>query len=208
MEYNTNRENLHYREYGRSVVKMMEFVCGMETGERREEATRALVGVMGMVGGLSLNEPGELHKLWIHLMLMCDFKLADAWPYGEEELILLKGLDGRKMSERGMRLPYKSSETDNGFYGVYIQEMMHKLKDMPDGEEYELASNLVVQQTKRLYLAWNGVLPSDDIIVNFVEKVSGDERIGKRFLGENIVVNPMSIPADNSFQKKKKRRKR
>ena len=56
MEYNTKRGDMQYREYGRNVKKMVEFVCGLEESEKKNQAVRSLVNVMGLVSGLSIKD--------------------------------------------------------------------------------------------------------------------------------------------------------
>ena len=207
MEYNTKRGDMQYREYGRSVMKMIEQVCAAEDGEPRNEATRALVGVMGQVSGLSIRDEVSLHKLWDHLMVLSQFRLEKAWPYSQEELQSLKQRATQEQQRPTQRLPYKNSQIDHRHYGAHLEKMMQQLKEMPDGEEYEALSLLVAQQAKRSYLVWNGELSDDNIVVQQMAQVSDDARVAEKLTDKPIYVNPATLPIEPVATKKKKKKK-
>lgn len=208
MEYNTKREEMKYREYGRSVKKIIEQVCASEEGEAKNEATRALIPVMGQVSGLSVRDEVSLHKLWDHLMVLSEFRLASAWPYGSEELEQLKQHVEAGNAKPGERLPYRSTTIRHRHYGANLEAMIRQLKNTPDGEEYDALSSLVAQQAKRSYLVWNGELSDDDTIVNQMAQLSGDERVEEHLHGKGIFVNYDTLPVENSGKNKKKKKKK
>jgi hypothetical protein len=48
MEYNTTRNNLAMREYGRHVQKMIEHLLSIEDPERRQRNAHAVIELMGI----------------------------------------------------------------------------------------------------------------------------------------------------------------
>lgn len=208
MEYNTQRGDMQYREYGRSVKKIIESVCELPDGETKDEAAKGIVSMMAVVSGLSLRDDVSYHKLWDHLMVMSDFKLSSAWPFGEEELVKLQNRQNEEGNSGKERLPYKSTKVSSRHYGEYVEAMLHSLKAMPDGEEYNDLVNLVAQQAKRDYLVWNGELSDDNIIVEYMVRVSGDSRIDALLRDQPITVNSVSMPVESTTPKKKKKKKK
>ncbi|MBO4307362.1 MAG: DUF4290 domain-containing protein [Bacteroidales bacterium] len=208
MEYNTKRGDMQYREYGRNVKKMVEFVCGLEESEKKNQAVRSLVNVMGLVSGLSIKDDVSYHKLWDHLMVLSSFRLESAWPFGQEELDALKQRMSEDHKVNRERLHYKNSNINRRHYGAYLEAMMKKLKDMPDGDEYDALSMLIAQQAKRSYLVWNGELSSDNIVVDQLAETSGDSRIKDKFQNKNIYVSHNSLPTDVSQNNKKRKKKK
>lgn len=208
MEYNTNRGNMAYREYGRTIGKMIEKVCRMEEGETRRTAAKAIVTAMGTVSGVSLKDDVAYHKLWDHLMRMSDFRLEDAWPFDKGELEQMKA-DNGVWNEGGgkKRLPYSDGKISNRQYGQLLEKMVKKIKTLPDGEELNELVMQAAQQTKRDYLTWNGELGDDSIIVDWMVETSGDERIRKILNGKAIIVPVNTMPKDVIHQKKKKKKK-
>lgn len=208
MEYNTNRSDMRFREYGRSVGKIIENVCELPEGETKNEATQGIITVMALVSGMSLRDDVSYHKLWDHLMVMSDFKLRGAWPFGDEELEKLMSRENEAEKEKKERLPYKDSTIASRHYGEYIEAMLHNLKSMPDGDEYNDLVTLIAQQAKRDYLVWNGELSDDNIIVDHMLRVSGDERIDALLRDKPITVPNGSLPVETTGQKKKKKKKK
>ena len=197
---------MRYREYGRTITKIIEEVCKYPDGEKKNEAAKAIVYAMSLVTGISVKDDVAYHKLWDHLMILSDFALEQAWPFSQEELETLKA---RASSEKTKpdKIPYKNSQIHRRHYGLYLESMMKKLKDVPDGEEYKALSALVTQQAKRSYIVWNGDLSDDNIIVDQVAKESGDSRISENLKDRNIYVNPNSLPIEPVNGKKKKKKK-
>ena len=88
IEYNTKRNKLIIREYGRNVQKMVEDTLAIEDRDQRTAAARAIVRVMAQ-----LNDPTDKptvspqesidywHKLWDHLYIISDYKLDIDSPF-------------------------------------------------------------------------------------------------------------------------------
>ena len=207
MEYNTARCDMEYREYGRTIKKIVESVCSYPDGEQKDEATRAIVYSMALVANVSVKDDIAYHKLWDHLMVLSSFRLDHAWPFSEEELQELKK---RVLTDEQMpaeRLAYKNDQISSRYFGANLEKMLKKLKNFPDGEEYENLVNLVAQQTKRDFLVWNGELADDNIIVDNMERLSGDPRVGKLLRDKEIIVPQNTLPVDTTTNRKKKRKK-
>lgn len=208
MEYNTKRGDMMFREYGRSVKKIIDDVCELPDGDTKKEASQAIITMMGLVSGLSLRDDVSYHKLWDHLMLMSDFKLASAWPFEAKELETLKERNSGEKQEERERLPYKSGEIKIRQYGEYLQSMLKNLSEVPDGEEYNELVKLIAQHAKRDYLVWNGELSDDNIIVDQMVRMSGDERVEMLLRDRPIDVPNGTMPIDIISSKKKKKKKK
>ena len=81
MEYNTTRNHLEIREYGRHIQKMVEYVLTLEDREKRQKNAYALIELMGFLNPHLKNVEDFRHKLWDHLFLISDFKLDVESPY-------------------------------------------------------------------------------------------------------------------------------
>ncbi|MBR3959496.1 MAG: DUF4290 domain-containing protein [Bacteroidales bacterium] len=207
MEYNTKRGDMMYREYGRTIKKLIDKVCDLTEDDKRDEAAKSLVYVMGQVGGMSVKDEVQYRKLWDHLMIMSEFRLAKSWPFGEEELEQLRKRADEESSKPKTRLQYKNVKIENRQYGEYLEKMMKKLNEVPDGEEYDALSALMAQQAKRDYLVWNGELAEDNIVIDQMTRMSGDARVGERLRDKAIDVPLNTLPTDITPTKKKKKKK-
>ena len=81
MEYNTTRNHLIMREYGRHVQRMIEHVQQIEDPERRQRNAQSVIELMGFLNPHLKNIEDFRHKLWDHLFLIADFKLDVESPY-------------------------------------------------------------------------------------------------------------------------------
>src|ERR1700712_2478015 len=81
MEYNTTRNYLPMREYGRHIQKMVEHLLSIEDRERRQKQAGVLIELMGFLNPHLKNVEDFRHKLWDHLFFMSDFKLDVESPY-------------------------------------------------------------------------------------------------------------------------------
>ncbi|WP_431212509.1 DUF4290 domain-containing protein [Puia sp. P3] len=78
MEYNTTRNHLIMREYGRHIQKMIEYLLVLEDKEKRQRNAQAVIELMGFLNPHLKNVEDFRHKLWDHLFLISDFKLEVA----------------------------------------------------------------------------------------------------------------------------------
>ncbi|HWB91206.1 MAG TPA: DUF4290 domain-containing protein [Puia sp.] len=81
MEYNTTRNHLVMREYGRHIQKMIEYLVTLEDKEKRQRNAHAVIELMGFLNPHLKNVEDFRHKLWDHLFLISDFRLEVASPY-------------------------------------------------------------------------------------------------------------------------------
>jgi hypothetical protein len=81
MEYNTTRNHLIMREYGRHIQKMIEYLLSLEDPEKRQRNAQVVIELMGFLNPHLKNVEDFRHKLWDHLFLISDFKLDVASPY-------------------------------------------------------------------------------------------------------------------------------
>ena len=81
MEYNTTRNHLIMREYGRHIQKMVEYLLTIKDKEERQRNAQAAIELMGFLNPHLKNVEDFRHKLWDHLFLISDFKLDVESPY-------------------------------------------------------------------------------------------------------------------------------
>ena len=81
MEYNTTRNHLIMKEYGRHIQKMVEYLLKIEDKETRQRNAYAVIELMGFLNPHLKNVEDFRHKLWDHLFLISDFTLDVESPY-------------------------------------------------------------------------------------------------------------------------------
>ena len=92
LEYNTSRNKLIIREYGRNIQKMIEDAVKIEDREKRNEAAKAIVKAMslattanGNVSNTQIQKERESidywRKLWDHLFIISNYQLDVDSPF-------------------------------------------------------------------------------------------------------------------------------
>ena len=108
MQYNTTRNHLAMREYGRHVQRMVEHLLTIEDKERRQRNAQIVIELMGFLNPHLKNVEDFRHKLWDHLFLISDFKLEVDSPYPIPTR--------ESLSERPKPLPYPNGVGETGFF--------------------------------------------------------------------------------------------
>jgi hypothetical protein len=66
MEYNTTRNHLTIREYGRHIQKMVDYIITIEDRQKRQEQAHVAIELMGFLNPHLKNVEDFRHKLWDH----------------------------------------------------------------------------------------------------------------------------------------------
>src|ERR1044072_1539014 len=81
MEYNTTRNYLSMREYGRHIQKMVEYLLTVDDRAERQRQAMIVIELMGFLNPHLKNVEDFRHMLWDHLFFISDFKLDVDSPY-------------------------------------------------------------------------------------------------------------------------------
>jgi hypothetical protein len=156
MEYNTTRNHLVIREYGRHIQKMVEYVLTLEDREKRQKNAYALIELMGFLNPHLKNVEDFRHKLWDHLFLISDFKLDVDSPYPIPTRETLKA--------RPQQLGYPKRYPRYNHLGKNIEIVIDKALNETDGEKRQGFANAIAYYMKLTYSNWHKELVHDDNI--------------------------------------------
>ena len=146
MDYNTQRELLQMPEYGREIQKMIELAVTLPTKEERLRCARTIVKLMETkVPQLRENADYE-QTLWDHLYIMSHKQLDIDWPFD------VSGAERLQEKPQPMKLPQQEIRLRH--YGKMVEELMEKLKTMPEGVERDELVRLTANQMKRDLAQW------------------------------------------------------
>jgi hypothetical protein len=81
MEYNTQRNYLVMKEYGRHIQRMVEHVVSIEDRQKRQAQAQVVIELMGTLNPHLKNVEDFRHMLWDHLFFVSDFRLDVDSPY-------------------------------------------------------------------------------------------------------------------------------
>lgn len=167
IEYNTERPDIRYPEYGRSVQEMLQYAKTIEDPFRRQKTVESIVQLMQLlnpIGNRNMDDYRE--KLWNHAFAIANYELEVTPPTG----IAIRREDERPTAEP---LGYPATATRFRHYGNGIQALMQKAIEMPDGPKKEGFVEVIGSYMKLAYKTWNKEhYVSDDIVREDLEILS------------------------------------
>ncbi|HSN08056.1 MAG TPA: DUF4290 domain-containing protein [Hanamia sp.] len=167
MEYNTTRNHLTIREYGRHIQKMAEYVLTIEDREKRQKNAEALVELMGFLNPQLKNVEDFRHKLWDHLFLITDFKLEVDSPYPIPTQETLR--------PKPDPLPYPKRYPKYNHLGKNIEIIIDKALNEEDAEKRQGFANSIAYYMKLTYSNWHKELVHDDNIQTELSAITKGE---------------------------------
>ena len=156
MEYNTTRNQLAMREYGRHIQKMIEHLLSIEDPERRQRNAQAVIELMGFLNPHLKNVEDFRHKLWDHLFLISDFKLEVKSPYPIPTKETLKG--------KPKPLHYPKRYPKFSHLGKNLEVIINKALKEENPDKRLGFANAVAYYMKLAYNNWHKEIVHDDAI--------------------------------------------
>jgi Domain of unknown function (DUF4290) len=156
MEYNTTRNYLVMREYGRHIQKMIEYLLTIEDPEHRQQNAQVVIELMGFLNPHLKNVEDFRHKLWDHLFLISDFKLNVKSPYPIPTRETLK--------TKPDPLPYPKRYPRFSHLGKNLEVVIDKALKEENPEKKLGFANAIAYYMKLAYNNWHKELVHDDAI--------------------------------------------
>jgi len=156
MEYNTTRNHLIMREYGRHVQKMVEHIQSIEDPERRQGNAEAVIELMGCLNPHLKIVEDFSHKLWDHLFLVADFKLDVKSPFPTPTR--------EKLKARPQPLPYPKRSSKFSHLGKNLEDVINKALEEQNPEKRQAFANAIAYYMKLAYNNWHKEVVHDDAI--------------------------------------------
>ena len=156
MEYNTTRNHLIMREYGRHIQKMIEYILSLEDREQRQRNALVVIELMGFLNPHLKNVEDFRHKLWDHLFLISDFKLDVASPYPIPTRETLRA--------RPKPLKYPKRYPKFSHLGKNLEIVINKALAEENPDKRSGFANAVAYYMKLAYNNWHKETVHDDAI--------------------------------------------
>lgn len=179
LEYNTARDKMIVREYGRNVQKLINFAKTIEDRNERTRFCHFIVQIMEQMH--PHREGGDVkRKLWDHLHLIANLELDvdSPYPLPEPETIFAKPEP----------LKYNLRPVQFKQYGKNIERIIEKTIELEDEEIKKLMVKIIGNHLKKLYLNWNRESVSDELIYEHIKQLSN----GKLEIPEDLELNSTS----------------
>ena len=206
MEYNTQREQLKIADYGRNVVKLIEYCKTLPDREERTRMANTIIDVMAQVNPKVKERADYRHTLWDHMMFMSNYTLDvdSPYPVSPEEPIQM---NPNRIERRESGIRYRH-------YGRALEDMIKAVAEMPESEERNVLTQHIANTMKRQYLQWNRDSVDDALIEEQLAELS-EGRLslpeGFKFRDSQEYLDSlatMQAKKDASETKKKKKKKK
>jgi hypothetical protein len=214
-EYNTSRNSLVIKEYGRNVQKMIEYAISIKDRKKRTETAKAIVRVMSEIHpDTKENSNNNLHnlsidywrKLWDHLFIISNYQLdVDApFPKPTPEVKVIKTV---KHEYGKFKVTYRT-------YGRNMETIIKKVAQYPMPQR-EFMGKILANELKKLYLLYNRNTVNDELIISQLKELSCKKIVlpddfqllsTKEILKYNG--NTQFMPVGNTKKSNKKRKKK
>ena len=167
MDYNTSRNYLGMKEYGRHVQKMVEYVLTIEDKEKRQQQAQAVIELMGFLNPHLKNVEDFRHKLWDHLFFISNFKLDvdSPYPIPTKETYKLKPDP----------LPYPKRHPKYAHLGKNLEVVIDKALKEEDPDKKVGFANAIAYYMKLSYSTWHKELVHDDAIRSELNSITGGQ---------------------------------
>jgi uncharacterized membrane protein YgcG len=185
MEYNTTRNHLTMREYGRHIQKMVEYLLSIEDKEKRQRNAMAMIELMGFLNPHLKNVEDFRHKLWDHLFLISDFKLDVESPYPIPTRETLKA--------KPEVLAYPKRYPKYNHLGKNIEVVINKALKEENPEKRQGFANSIAYYMKLTYSNWHKELVHDDNIQSELNTITEGQL---EFNSRPFVKHRTDVPSD------------
>lgn len=167
-EYNTQRNHLTLREYGRNVQNLVAFIKTIDDKEKRNKYAALLVELMKMINPEFSKDASEYtQKVWDDLFIISKFDLDVESPFPiPESTILERKPDRMKYSLNSIRFRH---------YGKNIEILIKNAIALEDPKEKEGAVIAIGKLMKSFYQTWNKDNIEDEQVLKNIRQLSEDQ---------------------------------
>ena len=164
LDYNTGREKLLMPEYGREIQKMVDYAIELPTKEERLSCAKSIVKMMLTKVPQIRSNAGYEQTLWDHLYLMSDKRLDIDWPFD------VSGAE--KFHSKPASIPLPQNRIRLRHHGRLVEELLEKLKEMPNGLERDELVRQTANQMKRDLMTWGHGSADDEKVVDDIARLT------------------------------------
>ena len=194
LDYNTQREKLLMPEYGREIQKMVDYAVSLPSKEERLKCANSIVKMM-LTKVPQIRENADYQQtLWDHLYLMSDKRLDIDWPFDVS--------NAEKIHSKPAPIPLPQNRIRLRHYGRLVEELLEKLKTMPDSPERDELVCQTANQMKRDLLTWGHGSADDEKVANDLAALT--DGVIQLNLDSFRFERMTAIPLDDIKKKKRK----
>jgi Domain of unknown function (DUF4290) len=166
-DYNTGREPLKLRQFGRNVQNLAGYIKTLESKEERTKYAEALVELMKQVVPSAKANQESNQFLWddLHLLAGFDLDVDGPFPVPTKETVD-RDPDKVEYNQRDLKFRH---------YGKNVTLLIEETKKIEDEELKEAAVFHIARLLKSFHGTWNKETPADSLIAKNINILSGGD---------------------------------
>lgn len=188
-EYNTQREGIILKEYGRNVQKLVNYIRTIPDKEKRTKMATTLIELIKQLAPVVKEAHENPQRMWDDLYIIADFNLDIDNPFTTPDRTIL--------FKKPRKMEYPQSEVRFKHYGKNVERLIKEAIKKEDPAEREEATIYLGKLMKTFYSNWNKETLDDSVIVKDLQIMSQ----GK------LTLNLDKVREDNLFEKLYRERK-
>ncbi|MCU0368132.1 MAG: DUF4290 domain-containing protein [Cyclobacteriaceae bacterium] len=156
-EYNTTREHIILKEYGRNVQKLVNYIRTVPDKEKRTQLATTLIELIKQLAPVAKEAHENPQRMWDDLYIMADFNLDVDNPFSTPDRTIL--------FKKPAKMEYPQSDVRFRHYGKNIEKLVKEAIKKDDPKELEESAIYLGKLMKTFYSAWNKETLDDSVIV-------------------------------------------
>lgn len=163
-EYNTSREHIILKEYGRNVQKLVNYIRTVSDKDKRTQLATTLIELIKQLAPVAKEAQENPQRMWDDLYIMADFNLDVDNPFTTPDRTIL--------FKKPRKMEYPQNDVRFRHYGKNIEKLVKEAVKKEDPKELEEAAIYLGKLMKTFYSAWNKETLDDSVIVKDLQILS------------------------------------
>lgn len=163
-DYNTQREPLYHKEYGRNIKKLTSFIKTIEDKEERTKYAYTLVKLMKQIIPGSFNIEDTMQKYWDDLQIVSGFDIDVDAPFPIP--------DKDELEKKPKHLDYHKYRVKFKHYGRNVELLVEEALKIEDAQKREDAIIYIGKLMKSFHASWSLEMVDDHVIMKNIDKLS------------------------------------
>lgn len=156
-EYNTSREAIILKEYGRNVQNLVNYIRSVPDKEKRTQLATTLIELIKQLAPVAKEAQENPQRMWDDLYIMADFNLDVDNPFTTPDRTIL--------FKKPRKMEYPQNDVRFRHYGKNIERLVKEAVKKEDPKEREEAAIYIGKLMKTFFGAWNKETLDDSVIV-------------------------------------------
>ena len=166
-EYNTQKERLILKEYGRNIQQLVQHIQKIEDKEERNKKAETLTQLMRQINPAIKDTPEVEQKLWddIHIISNFELEIEGPFPTPAEEVL----------HKKPDIVEYNTNRITFKHFGRNIELLVTKATTLEDPEEREAAIIHIGKLMKTFFSAYNKDVIDNAVVYRNIRRLSNDQ---------------------------------